>query len=500
MALDRLNPLARILLPAWAVLLVGALTHPLLHPGELALRDMLVLADPALSPAAVGMGDLPARNAPQDGVLAIVGMLIDASWFARLALIAAGAAAAVGAWWLVVVVRERFGAPVSAWAIAAGMTIAVYNPFVVERLLQGHWSLVIAAWLLPLITAAGLKGRPLIAAVAVVAASLTPTGAIIAAVVAVVTARRHLMRLGLFATGAAASLPWLLPGLADPSAGTSLARSVTAFAPRAEQYVGTPGALVGLGGIWNAEAVPASREAGFALFGVALFLLLLSVWRNVPRRLLVLAGCGLAVAISAWLIPDLLRFIVTTVPGGGLVRDSQKLVMLAIPAYVALAGMLRPAFCALAAALAIAQIPDAPLAVEELRPVEITLDEELIARADGRDTLFLDRDALTRREDGAVIIEPHTKAMSVVESGELFVDGVRTDPPSRRYTAAVDAFHNGDLHRLERLGVGMVVAGDGTVIETAAEPGERTAGIVLTVFWMFLGAGLVLSGWLRRRR
>ncbi|WAD00567.1 hypothetical protein [Streptomyces sp. NA13] len=48
----------------------------------------------------------------------------------------------------------------------------------VERLLQGHWSLVMAVWLLPLVVA--LRRHPRWQVVAIWAASLTPTGAVVA--------------------------------------------------------------------------------------------------------------------------------------------------------------------------------------------------------------------------------------------------------------------------------------------------------------------------------
>lgn len=499
----RLHPLARVLLPAWAVLLVGVLTHPLLAPGELALRDMLVLSDPALSPSALGVGDLPARNAPQDGLLALAGTLVDASWLARLLILAGGALAAAGSWWLVLTVRSassRTGRRVPAWAIAAGMTIGVYNPFVVERLLQGQWSLVIAAWLLPLIAAAALSSRLLIGASGIFLASLTPTGALLATCVGVIAGRGWRTRLVLGLVGVAASLPWIIPGVFHPDTGTSLAHSVTVFGPRAEQFVGTAGALLGLGGIWNAEAVPPSRHAGFAVFGVVLFVLLATAYRRCPRPLLLLAGTGLTAVFLAWLIPELSGWIVSTVPGGGLLRDSQKLVMLAIPAYVALAGLLEKALPAVALALALLQVPDAPVAVTQLRPVEVVVDTALIDRAAGRDVLFLDRGPLTRRGDGAVIIEPHHKALSAVESGELLVDGERTDRPTRRYTAAVEAFSAGELGKLERLGVGLVVTDTGEIVETGAGPRDRTGGLVLLTWWLGLGFVLAVTAvWSRRR-
>lgn len=81
----------------WAAVLIGALLWPLLLPGELALRDMVVLDSPALSAGALGTGDLPARNAPQDGLLALLGGVLPASWVARAFLVGGAVAGAYGA-------------------------------------------------------------------------------------------------------------------------------------------------------------------------------------------------------------------------------------------------------------------------------------------------------------------------------------------------------------------------------------------------------------------
>lgn len=118
-----------------AGVLLTLLLWPLALPGDLALRDMLVLDSPALSPSALGLGDLAARNVPQDGLLAVVGLLLPASWVARLLILAGGVAGVVGAVWLARLVGGgRLGA-------CAAVTVVLWNPFVVERLLQGHWSL-----------------------------------------------------------------------------------------------------------------------------------------------------------------------------------------------------------------------------------------------------------------------------------------------------------------------------------------------------------------------
>lgn len=103
------------------------------------------------------------------------------------------------------------------------------------------------------------------------------------------------------------------------------------------------------------------------------------------------------------------------------------------------------------------------------------------------------------RDDDLPVVDPRAKAVSLVESGELRVDGIITDPPSPRWTGAVDAWSHRDLDRLRELGVGVVIDGK-DVVETGAGPqrGWRFhLGLGLTVFWLLLPLGLVL---VRRRQ
>lgn len=462
----------RILLWAWVTVLLGSLLWPLAAPGELLLRDMAVVDNPVLSLNALGMGDLPARNAPQDGALALLSVL-PVSWVVRVLLLAAGLA---GAWGAMHLGRAQF----------AAVTIAIYNPFVVERLLQGHWSLVMAAWLLPLIVA--LRKYPRAQVVAMWVASLTPTGAVIAAVVAVATSRRRVLT-AMFAS--LSWLPWLLPALlAPPTSGGALA-----FAIRAEAEAGTLGTALGLGGIWNATAVPASREAGFALFGILLFAVLLVGIRTCPWPLLVLAVAGFTGALGSWLLPEIFSWTVSYMPGAALFRDSQKLLMLAIPAYVALAAGLNKPLEWVAVFLTLLQIPDAPQEVAVMQPVQGRNAEPrdpLVDFTAGRDVLLVGAPTLIQRSDGIPVVDPRSKELSLVESGELRVDGVITDAPSHRWGQAMSAWQAGDLARLEELGVGVVIAGE-EVVETGAGPqrGWRFyLGLGLTVFWMVLPLGL----------
>lgn len=67
-------------------------------PGVLVHRDMVVVDHPALS--AWNFGTAPgvaARNAPQDGVLALVGLIVPASWLARFILVSSAIAGCVAA-------------------------------------------------------------------------------------------------------------------------------------------------------------------------------------------------------------------------------------------------------------------------------------------------------------------------------------------------------------------------------------------------------------------
>lgn len=444
------------LLGAWAAVIIVAVTWPFMVPGHsFALRDMVVLPDMALTHASLGFGDLPARNVPQDAVLALTPFPVT---LVRIIVVAAACAAAYAGY--------RVGT--SPFGRAAAMTLAVWNPFVVERLLQGQWSLAVAAWLMPFIAVSG-------SVVAMWVASLTPTGALAAASLS--TRPRHVIAAVLFCS------PWVGASVLSLSAGTATAESAAAFAPRAQQWVGTLGALLGLGGIWNADAVPPSRSAGFAVFGVALFVLLALGWRAVPRRLLALASAGFAVALASWL--GLVGIVIEWLPGAGLLRDGQKWVILSIPAYVYAAGALRPRVAAAALACALLQVPDAPAALAPLRPV--TVAPPLID-ARGRDVFFLDRPTLLTRGDGVPVVDPATKVMNVVESGALRIDGRVVDAPSPRWSRAQaiagDAGGAGSTDALAALGIGVVVYPDGRVVETGAPARQLPpAGLALFALW-----------------
>ncbi|OFK65597.1 hypothetical protein HMPREF2806_10930 [Corynebacterium sp. HMSC076G08] len=460
----------RTTLGAWSVVLVLAVCWPFVLPGEFLWRDMVLLDRPALSAAAFGAGDLPARNAPQDGVLALLG----GAWLARVFILAAASASAwvAGRW-----VRES-----SPWAAAAAMACAVANPFIIERLLQGQWSLAVAAWLAPVIAWGCLHARPRVAWLALWAASLTPTGGLFGGLIAVVCEREGRRR-WLFAGGSVLLwLPWLVPSLVagSPTTHGDPAAQAAAFAPRAEAYVGAVGSLLGFGGIWNAAAVPASRAQGFALAGLAVAALAVLGAARLPRRelrpLAALAVLGMGLAILGALVPGLTAYAVEHIPGAGLLRDSSKLTLLALPLAVAGIASLRQLPAALALCACLLQAPDAPRELAVLKPRETGIDRQLIEELDGRLTFFADRPAMVE-VDGGIALDPYSKAANKLDSGELTVDGVTVDEPSPHYLAAAEAWSERDLHRLEELGVGAVVEKGGIVATTNAQPAPAPWGL-----------------------
>jgi len=372
----------------YALVLALAVTGPLLAPGYLLLRDAVSTPRSYLSDAALGLTEAAPRALPQDFAIALISALLDGGIVVKSLLVAG---LVLAGWGASLLCREVLpDARLPGQMVAA--TVAIWNPYVAERLLQGHWSLLVGYGCLPWIalTVIRLRSGPArpwwgpwgALAFWTALAGLTPTGLILAVTVALVCVAspgggtaRFRCATTVFAIGLGGALPWLAAAALGSGLGAAPTAGLEAFSARAEPGLGTLGSLAGLGGIWNSAAVPVSRTSLFGLLGTVVLLLVVVLGvrtvARVPagRPLVVLAVAGVLMpaAMATGLGLTLLREMVDAVPGLGVLRDGQKWVALAVPGYslaggaavVTLRRWVRPAAAAAICAVSlIAVLPD----------------------------------------------------------------------------------------------------------------------------------------------
>jgi hypothetical protein len=323
---------------AWVVVLTIVLLWPQHRIGYGLGHDMVFTPKQPLNADSLGLGSGSPRAVPLDALVALSEHLLDGAVVGRFALAVPLLFAGWGS-------RRLFGsATLPAQLLVAGL--AVWNPFVVERLALGHWALLWAygalPWLVRAATRVRTDSRPAAFATltcAVAACSITPTGGLIGALTAVaLTASRSVRRM--LAVGALVvvlQLPWLLPALASTAAATSDPRAVSAFGARSERQGGTLLSLLGLGGIWDSDVTPASRAGLLGYVTTALVVLVLflggadaarrlGTTTTTAHRLGAVAGCGVVLAAASTLPGGaaVLRWAIRVIPGAGLLRDGQK--------------------------------------------------------------------------------------------------------------------------------------------------------------------------------
>ena len=486
-------------LPAYALGLTLAVTAPLLAPGYLLIRDAVSTPRSYLSDAAIGLGESAPRAVPQDFAVAVLSAALDGGLVVKALLIAGLLMAGWGAGRLAAVLLPDAGTP----GQLVGATVAVWNPFVAERLLQGHWSLLLAYGCLPWVAMAvvGLRtgeagiGRWAALVFWMAVAGLTPTGVLLAAVVGMVCiaapgagVARLRCAAGVGVTAALAAAPWLTASLLGSGLRSATAEGLAVFAPRAEPLLGTLGSLAGLGGIWNAEAVPHSRTTGLALLGTVVLLVVVGcgipavLHRRTGEPLLVLAAAAVLLPAAMATGPGLalLGAAVEAAPGLAVLRDGQKWVALAMPGYaVAGAGavltlrrMARPAVAAVLCCLAvIAVLPDLAWGVGgRVSPVRYPPGWAAVAaavNADPRPVLALPAETMRRFAWAGVapVLDPLPRWVraEVLTTGDLRVSGHTVAGEGRQARAAQQLLLAGaDPATLREAGVGWVVLEGGT--------------------------------------
>lgn len=337
-------------MPVVTVLLTGLLLGPALGPGYVLSYDMVWVPELALRSDFLGVGSALPRAVPSDAVIAVLDQVVPAMLLQKVALAGPLIAAGIGAARLLRSLAPGIG---TAGRLGAAV-IYLWNPFVVERLVIGHWPVLIGYGLAPWLWLAARSARdgriPLRLLWLLPLASLSATTGLASALVVLVVGWRGGLRtrLLLLASAMVANLPWLAAGLLHASDATSDAAGAATFALRSEGLLPAPLAALGLGGIWNSEVAPASRGTWVAVaalvVSVAVAALGWARWRaETPRAdrlgLLVCWAMGFGVAVLSWAASGVLGEIAASVPGGGLLRDGSRLLGLCALLLAVLVGL-----------------------------------------------------------------------------------------------------------------------------------------------------------------
>jgi hypothetical protein len=380
----------------WAVTLSVLLLGPALGAGYLLTYDMVWVPDLALRSDFLGVGTALPRAVPSDAVVAVVDEVVPGMVLQKVVLLGALVLGGLGAASL---------AGRSAVARLVAVSVYVWSPYVVERLWIGHWPLLLCWAVLPWLVREGARLRtdprigPALPFLLLVGSLSANAGLMAGAtLMAVGVTRRNTGRLVVLVL--AANAPWLVAGLLHVGSATSSTAGAV-FGLSSEGPLPAPLAALTLGGIWNAEVVPGSREVVVLPLALTLAVLVLAAlgWRPLLDRLgrrtagalAALWLAGYAVAVLSWAAPDLVGWLAQNVPAGGLLRDGSRSLALCAPLTAALVAegarwCARRAPTALvaigAAALPLAFLPDAAWGVSgRLRPADFP-DEWASARAE----------------------------------------------------------------------------------------------------------------------
>lgn len=358
LARARSAPPATVWPVAWSALLAVLLLGGALGRGYVLSYDMVWVPDLALGRDALGTGTALPRAVPSDAVVAVLDELLGGVLLQKVVLLAPLVAAGAGAAALV-------GRGTAARLVAA--SVAVWNPFVVERLAIGHWPVLVGYGVLPWVLLAATSWRtsgvlPARLPLLLLLGSLSATTGLVSAVALLAGAgtRRVGRWAGMAVLVVVANLPWLAAGLLHAADATSSAVGADVFAPGHEGLLPAPLTFLSLGGIWNAGVVPATRTGALAVVATVVLLVAAAAgaargWSRVAeavrRPLVVCWAVGLGLTLATWAAPGVTGWLASTVPGAGLLRDGSRTLALAAPLTAVLAGR--------GAAVLLEHLPDA---------------------------------------------------------------------------------------------------------------------------------------------
>jgi len=350
----RLDRVAEVLLPfGLAVLVLG----PALGPGFSLSYDMVFVPKLPFTARLLGIDGSVPRAVPSDAVVAMLSRVVPAELLQKVVLIAIVVAAASGA--------ARLMRSHGRLAACAAAVLYVWNPYLGSRLLLGQWAILVALAVLPWLVlgtsqlgsapwrGAGARGAARVLVLLAVA-SISPSGGLIAGATALTVValrvpavvRRVRWAAFVLVSVVVVNLPWILPAMLRQGGLPADPLAADAFAARADTSLGTIFSVLTLGGTWNAQTTPTGREgalaAGLLLLLLALALVGIGLLRGDRRspwfRGLAAAGAAALLVALAGSLPGLeqvLRWVITEVPGGALLRDGTRY----LPPWVLLASL-----------------------------------------------------------------------------------------------------------------------------------------------------------------
>lgn len=553
------------------LLLGGALSLLALGPllltrGYTLTVDMVFVPHPPLWRGLLGLDGRVPRAVPSDGLVALLSVPLPSDVVQKLLLGLTPVLAATGTVRLVRLLLPDLRLP----AALAAAALVVWNPYVAERLALGQWAVLIGLAALPWVVVgaaqvrAGTRGGWPVLILALAAGALTPTGGLVATVVAGAALwgapkRREPARLrsravavpALLAAAALLNAPWWLPSLLLPGGVAADPSGLAVFAARSDSPLGLVGSLLTLGGVWDPGAVPAGRDSGAGVVGPLVILGLVAAGaylaarrRALPVGLLVVATAGVLVALAG--AGGLLDSAVRTVPALALLRDGSRLLgplvvgealLLAVAVDAVIGQVARPARLpsgVLAVVLPVLALPGLALALDgRLGTVEYPADWAVVRSVlDGSEGAVLSLPWDAYRQPGwngsRTVLDPAVKAFGrrAVVDDSLEVAGVRVpgeDPVAATLGPRLRAGVLPPPPVLREAGVGWVLVSDGAavtglgaleavhqgpVLALYRVPGRRLGTVpvppVLPVALTDLAAGLTVlaagAATLRRRR